>query len=65
LTTRSPSFVDLAARAIALMKDRNAVTTLEYAVIAAVTVVATGVAFAAIGGDLTTVYTAVENALTA
>lgn len=51
------------ARIVTLMNDRKGVTTLEYAVIAAVTVVATGAAFAIIGGDLTTVYTGVENAL--
>jgi Flp pilus assembly pilin Flp len=51
------------ARVVTLMNDRKGVTTLEYAVIAAVTVVATGAAFAIIGGDLTAVYTGVENAL--
>jgi Flp pilus assembly pilin Flp len=54
----------LASLIVHLMQDRKGVTTLEYAVIAAVTVVATGTAFVAIGGDLTTVYTAVETALT-
>jgi Flp pilus assembly pilin Flp len=46
-----------------LMNDSKGVTTLEYAVIAAVTVVATGAAFVIIGGDLTNVYTLVETAL--
>jgi Flp pilus assembly pilin Flp len=55
----------LVAHIVHLMNDRKGVTTLEYAVIAAVTVVATGTAFAAIGVDLTTVYTAVQTALTA
>lgn len=54
----------LTALIVRLMNDRKGVTTLEYAVIAAVTVVATGAAFVVIGGDLTTVYTAVEAALT-
>jgi Flp pilus assembly pilin Flp len=51
------------SRIITLMNDRKGVTTLEYAVIAAVTVVATGTAFAIIGTDLGLVYTGVENAL--
>ena len=53
----------LTALIVHLMDDRKGVTTLEYAVIAAVTVVATGTAFAAIGTDLTAVYNGIKTAL--
>ena len=53
----------IVARIVTLMNDRKGVTTLEYAVIAAVTVVATGTAFAAIGTDLTAVYNGIKTAL--
>lgn len=54
----------LRTRLAALISDRKGVTTMEYAVIAATTVVATGLAMVTIGGDLGTIWTKIEGALT-
>jgi Flp pilus assembly pilin Flp len=59
------ALVERAKAELALLKaDNKGVTALEYGIIAAVTVAATGVGAAAIKTPLTTLWTAVTTALT-
>lgn len=55
----------LKIRAANLLKDRDGVTSMEYGIIAAVTVAVVGGAIGGIGGSLSQIWTGVGTALTA